>query len=168
MGAYAEELQSHSASHVIRPWQGEQHSKDRLTLCGLSSLSWSKLLVSTLSAKCQVHIPWEPASAFATAIRATESSFWVNGCGRKVRSIDVPAVTRKSFVTHKWWSRVSSHQRRSHRYPTLQPQCLEGRFHVHFRSPICVKDNWSLHIGVDTCTLEHSVPGQGKYWHNSR
>ena len=25
---------------------------------------------------------------------------WVSGCGRKVRWIDVPAVTRKSLVTH--------------------------------------------------------------------
>ena len=37
---------------------------------------------------------------------------------------------------------------------------------MHFCSSICMKDNWSLYVGVDASALEHSIPGQGKYGHS--
>ena len=75
----------------------------------------------------------------------------------------------------QWWSSVISNQRRGHRDPALQSQCLKGSLHMHFCPTICMEDDRSLYIGLNSCTLEHSVPGKvnmgtipGKYRRDAR
>ena len=73
--------------------------KAQANLCGLSSLSGPSSLLVPFSQVLSAH-PLGTCQCLRHSDKSNRSSFWVNGCGRKVRSIDVPAVTRKSFVTH--------------------------------------------------------------------